>query len=123
VRVLRLCWLGIPTEEYEPTVELFRDVLGLAVEFEEPGTAELATQRDDRVQIFAPEHEYTEVTKAPVVIFEVDDLSAARTELEGARIELVGEIGRDENWEWLNFRAPDGRLYALGARLRPQQPT
>ena len=54
VRVLRLCWLGIPAREYEPMVRLLRDVMGLAVEFEEPTTTELSLPSGDRVQVFAP---------------------------------------------------------------------
>jgi hypothetical protein len=32
VKVLRLCWLGIPSQEYEPMVRLFRDVMDLQVD-------------------------------------------------------------------------------------------
>ncbi len=53
MRVLRLCWLGIPTSEYQPMVELLRDVMGLAVEFAEPTTTELSLPSGDRVQVFA----------------------------------------------------------------------
>jgi hypothetical protein len=40
----------------------------------------------------------------------------ARRELEAAGVEIVGELGRDSNWEWLHFRAPDGNLYELASR-------
>ena len=121
MRVLRLCWLGIPTERHEPTVAFLRDVLRLRVEFEEPGTVELSTAADDRVQVFAPGHPYfdffTEQANGPVALFEVDDLAGARAELVDAGIELVGEPGRDRRWEWLHFRGPDGNLYSLGSRV------
>jgi catechol 2,3-dioxygenase-like lactoylglutathione lyase family enzyme len=120
VRVLRLAWLGIAAREYEPTVEFFRSVMGLRVEFEEPGTTELSLPDDDRVQVLAPGHAYFKFfqneASGPVPLFEVDDLAGAHAELEAAGIRQVGEIDRDSMWEWLHFRAPDGNLYALGSR-------
>jgi hypothetical protein len=123
MRVLRLCWLGISAREYERMVELVRGVLDLKVVFEEPDTIELSTEDDDRIQVFAPGHEYFDFAPAPVVMFEVDDLAGARTELLAAGVDLVGDVGRDGQWEWQHFRAPDGHVYSLGARRGPRQPT
>ena len=50
-------------------------------------------------------------------LFEVDDVRAARSELEADGVEIVGDLGRDSEWEWLHFRAPDGNLYQLASRL------
>jgi catechol 2,3-dioxygenase-like lactoylglutathione lyase family enzyme len=123
LRVLGLRWLGIPTVEYEPTVRLLRDVMGLRVEFEQDTTIELSTSSGDRVQVFAPGDPYYEFftrrTNGPVALFEVDDVDAARGELTAAGIEVIGSNERDENWEWLHFRAPDGNVYELAAR-RPE---
>ena len=123
MRVLRLCWLGVPAERYESMVELLRGVLGLEVVFDEPGTIELSTEDDDRIQVFAPGHEYFDFAPAPVVMFEVDDLTGARSELLAAGVDLVGDVGRDRQWEWQHFRAPDSHVYSLGARRRPPPPT
>src|SRR4051812_29298877 len=123
MRVLRLCWLGIPSEQYEPMVGLLRDVMELRVELEEPGTTELSLPSGDRVQVFAPGHPYFELfsreAKGPVALFEVEDVSAARRELIAAGIEVVGPNDEDATWEWLHFRGPDGNLYELAAR-RPE---
>jgi hypothetical protein len=120
VKVLRRCWLGIPAREYEPMVRLFRDVMGLAVEFEEPTTTELSLPSGDRVQVFAPEDPYFaffgKQMNGPVALFEVDDIEGAHADLSAAGIEIVGDIERDSNWEWLHFQAPDGRLYELASR-------
>ena len=120
MRVLRLAWLGVPTTEYDLMLRLLRDVLGMTVEFEEPATTELSTEVGDRVQLFAPGHRYYELFRAnatgPVALFEVDDVHAARAELEVAGIELVGEPKSDSTWTWVNFRAPDGNLYELASR-------
>jgi hypothetical protein len=52
-----------------------------------------------------------------VPLFEVDDLVQARQRLVQARTAIVGPPDRDSHWEWLHFRAPDGHLYELAARL------
>jgi catechol 2,3-dioxygenase-like lactoylglutathione lyase family enzyme len=120
MRVLRLCWLCIPTREYEAMVRLLRDTMGLRVEFEDPTTTELSLPSGDRVQVFAPGNPYFEFfdnhANGPVALFEVDELSRARAELSAAGIEIVGDIARDTNWEWLHFHAPDGNLYVLAER-------
>jgi catechol 2,3-dioxygenase-like lactoylglutathione lyase family enzyme len=120
VRVKRLCWLGVGTAEYERMVAFLRDVLGMRVEFERVTTTELSLPSDDRVQVFGPGDPYYELFErhapGPVALFEVDDVHAARRELEEAGIELVGPIEGDDAWEWTNFVAPDGNLYELASR-------
>jgi len=120
MRVLRLCWLGIPTREYEPMVRLLRDIMKLRVEFEEPTTTELSLPSGDRVQVFAPGDQYFDFfgkhANGPVALFEVDEIRIAQAELVAAGVEIVGAVERDSNWEWLHFRAPDGNLYELASR-------
>jgi len=111
VRVLNIRWLGVPTDDLAATRAFFESVLGLRVRFEEPGTVELVTAEDDRVQLFAGR------PGAPVPLFEVDDVDAARLELEAAGIELVGDVERDSEWAYFAFRGPDGNVYELASRL------
>jgi hypothetical protein len=120
VRVRRLCWLGVTTAEHERMVAFLRYVMGMQVELERATTTELSLPSGDRVQVFGPGHPYyvlfSEHARGPVALFEVDDVRAARRELEEAGIELVGSIEADDTWEWLNFMAPDGNLYELASR-------
>jgi hypothetical protein len=98
-----------------------RDVLGLDVGFEEPTTTEFVTRDGDAFQVMGPGHAYAGLFgeyAGPVPLFEVDDLGVAREDLETAGVEIIGPVGRDEQWEWLNLRASDGHLYELGARRR-----
>jgi hypothetical protein len=101
-------------------VRFLRDVMGLAVEFEQPTTIELSLPSGDRVQVFAPDDPYFDFfrreSSGPVALFEVDDIHAAHAALTAAGIEIVGAFERDSNWEWLHFRAPDGNLYELASR-------
>jgi predicted enzyme related to lactoylglutathione lyase len=118
VKVLRIRWLGVRAERYDEMVGFLRDVLALTVEFEQDATTELSTAKGDRVQVFGPGHRYHELfATGPVALFEVDDVRRAARELEQGGAEVVGEIERDDSWEWVNFRTPDGNLYELAGRL------
>ena len=120
MRVLRLAWLGIAADEPQAMSDFLRDTLGLKVEFEQPQTLEFSTAQDDRIQVFGPGHRYFDLFRAnaggPVALFEVDDVAAAREELDRAGVELVGDLESDSAWEWFNFRAPDANFYALASR-------
>jgi catechol 2,3-dioxygenase-like lactoylglutathione lyase family enzyme len=120
MKVLRLRWLGIPAQEYDPMVRFLRDVMGLRVEFEEPTTTELSLPSGDRVQVFAPGDPYFDFFRkhahGPVALFEVDDVRVAHSDLAQAGIAVIGEIERDSSWEWLHVRAPDGNLYEFASR-------
>jgi catechol 2,3-dioxygenase-like lactoylglutathione lyase family enzyme len=121
MEVRNIRWVGVKTDEYQAMVGFLRDVLGLRVSFEEPLSAELTTSEGDQVQVMAPGHPYydffAEHAAGPVPLFEVDDVHAARRELEAAGVELIGTTERDSNWEWIHVRAPDGNLYELASRL------
>ena len=121
MEVRRLCWLGIRTEAYEPMIALLRDVFGMRVEFEEEASTELSLPSGDRVQVFGPGDRYYDFlgkhARGPVALFEVDDARAAREELVAAGVEIVGDLERDAEWEWVSFRAPDGNLYELASRF------
>jgi catechol 2,3-dioxygenase-like lactoylglutathione lyase family enzyme len=121
VEVRNIRWIGVPTENYAAMREFLARVMGLRVNFEEPTTVELETTEGDEIQLMAPGDPYfdffREHARGPVPLFEVDDVHAARADLEAAGIAIIGEIGRDSRWEWIHFRAPDGNLYELASRL------
>ncbi len=120
MKVLRFCWLGIRSQQYDAMVGLLRDVMGLRVEFEEATTIELSLPSGDRVQVFGPGDRYFEFfgehATGPVALFEVDEIRSARAELAASGVDVIGEIERDSEWEWLHFRGPDGNLYELASR-------
>jgi Glyoxalase/Bleomycin resistance protein/Dioxygenase superfamily len=121
MEVRNLRWIGIPTRQYGAMVSFLHEVMRLDVSFQETTTVEFTTTEGDQIQLMAPGDPYfeffTENAAGPVPLFEVDDVHRARTELVGAGVEIVGEMGRDGRWEWLHFRAPDGNLYELASRL------
>jgi catechol 2,3-dioxygenase-like lactoylglutathione lyase family enzyme len=115
-------WVGVRTDAYDAMVVFMRDTLGLKTRFEEPTTVELETTGGDEVQLFAPGDRYYEFfgehARGPVPLFEVDDVHAARRELEAAGIEIIGPTEHDSAWEWIHVRAPDGNLFELASRLK-----
>jgi catechol 2,3-dioxygenase-like lactoylglutathione lyase family enzyme len=121
VEVKNIRWVGIHTRQYDEMVRFLGDVMGMRRNFEEPATVEFETTEGDAVQVIGPGHPYFDFfgrhARGPVPLFEVDDLSQARQRLVEARTEIVGPPGRDSNWEWLHFRAPDSHLYELSTRL------
>jgi predicted enzyme related to lactoylglutathione lyase len=122
MRVKGLPWLGIPADDYASAVRFFTETLGLDVAFDEADTMELSAANDDRIQVFGPGHPYFRFYRdhgARIVpLFEVDNLDQARAELARSGAEVFGDPESDGAWAWLTFRAPDGNIYSLGARLR-----
>ncbi|HEX5469772.1 MAG TPA: VOC family protein [Gaiellaceae bacterium] len=120
MEVRNVRWVGIHTRRYAEMTAFLRDVLKLSPNFEEPTTVEFSTSEGDEVQVMAPGDPYFDFFEAqatgPVPLFEVDNVHAARRELEEAGVEIVGPAGRDKRWEWIHFRAPDGNLYELASR-------
>jgi hypothetical protein len=95
MEVRNVRWVGVHTHHYGEMVSLLRDTMG-----------------PDPYSEFFKEH-----AAGPVPLFEVDNVHLARSELMDAGIEILGPVGRDSNWEWIHFRAPDGNLYELASRL------
>jgi hypothetical protein len=109
-----LVWVGTATERYEPTVAFFKDVMGLSVFHQSPALTVLRTSGGDWVEVFGPDHEhFGEFDTGPVVEFLVEDLDAARAELEGRGVEFLHDNHAWEQFAWAHFRAPDGNIYGI----------
>lgn len=114
MNVQAIVWAGIRTERTEEMVSLFRDVLGLAEKERQSGMTSVACPNGDTVEVFTTEEpEHTFFTTGPVVGFLVDDVDAARRDLEAAGVELIGEVGRGGGYAWQHFRGPDGNVYEV----------
>jgi catechol 2,3-dioxygenase-like lactoylglutathione lyase family enzyme len=122
VNVRRIGWMGTRTPAFEETARFFGEVLGLEQVDRSPGFAMFRLPAADRdfVEVFSP-HEAAPAdgrlyTTGPVVGFVVDDVEAARRELELVGVELLGEIvrvGSLPGYAYFHFRAPDGCVYAM----------
>jgi catechol 2,3-dioxygenase-like lactoylglutathione lyase family enzyme len=109
-----LVWVGTATERYEQTVAFFRDVMGLAMFHQNPALAVLRAPGGEWVEVFGPGHEhFAEFDTGPVVEFLVDDVPAARAELEGRGVRFLHQNHSWEEFTWAHFRAPDGNIYGI----------
>jgi catechol 2,3-dioxygenase-like lactoylglutathione lyase family enzyme len=127
--VRRLGFLGTRTDNFSETTRFFRDVLGLATYYEEPDFAMLSLPgaEHDFVEIIGPaaassEFQAATYTTGPVASFVVEDVVAARAELEAADVELLDDITWSSSVEglgWFHFRGPDGCVYGMmqGSRV------
>lgn len=127
MRVKRIGYVGVRTNDVDGVTSFFRDVLGLdAVSDDEMVTFQrLPTHRRDLVEVYA--QEFRDIRLIPddadfVIAFVVDDIREAMAEVRAAGLELVNEpvwaaeaFGEPAYGEfaWFWVRAPDGRIYAI----------
>ena len=114
--VRKLCWLGLSVEDPAVAATFFRDILGMAVRFDEPDSIELETAEGDRVQLFGPSSRYFERARRPFPLFEVDDAPQAHAALSAVDVE-IGPLESDSKWTWFDITGPEGLVCELGSRL------
>lgn len=113
MKILGLAWLGTRAADFDATVRFAEDVLGLNRAFEDDGVVGFKLPDGSLFEIFAPGVPAGgHPPEGLVGGFEVDDLTAARAELDAAGME-VGELQTAGGGAWFYFRAPDGNLYEL----------
>jgi predicted enzyme related to lactoylglutathione lyase len=114
MKITGLVWVGTATDQYEGTVEFFRNVLGLSVFHESPNLSILRMPSGEWVEVFGPGHEhFGEFDTGPVVEFRVEDMEEARAELEGRGVKFLHENHTWGDYTWAHFRGPDGNIYGI----------
>jgi catechol 2,3-dioxygenase-like lactoylglutathione lyase family enzyme len=113
MEIIKLAWVGTRTDNAEPTVQFFLDVLGLRLGLEHEGFWMLQLPDGSKVEVFGPETPANRhFTTGPVVGFLVDDVFSATAELRSAGIEILHDPEVDDHGNaWVHFRAPDGNVY------------
>jgi catechol 2,3-dioxygenase-like lactoylglutathione lyase family enzyme len=113
VDILKLAWVGTRTDNDEPTLAFFRDVLGLPADQLGPGFWLCRLPDGSKVEVFGPASDINRhFTTGPVAGFLVDDVFAATDELRSAGVEILLEPELDRSGNaWVHFRAPDGHIY------------
>jgi catechol 2,3-dioxygenase-like lactoylglutathione lyase family enzyme len=119
MRVLGYTWAGVRTADLKSTAHFFADVLGLSPIHEGRGMVQFELPSGQLFEVFGSESRYYQLHACPVLAFQVDDVRAARTELESRGVEFVTAIDGDESEAWTYFRGPDGYLYELWQTPRP----
>jgi predicted enzyme related to lactoylglutathione lyase len=116
-------FIVLPTEDFERAVEFYGSVLGLresirygskpGVEFE-TGSLTLAIMESQAFGMtFAP-HTHP-------VAFHVEDVAAARAELESRGVEFAAETMDSGVCHMAHFRDPDGNVLMLHSRYIPRE--
>jgi hypothetical protein len=114
MKIKGIVWLGTRTDRFEQMTDFCRNVLGMSQTFIEPGFAIFDLPDGDRLEVFGADRSMNEFMTHPVAGFLVDDIEAARAELEARGIEFIGPIHSDtDDYKWTHFRAPDGFVYEL----------
>ena len=114
IRPKNIAFGGIRTANLDETVAFFRDVMGLEVDHADEVLAAFRCSEQDTFEVFSeddPEHDF--MTTGPVIGFGVDDVAAARVELESRGVEFLEETQSRGGHEWAHFRGPDGVVYEI----------
>jgi len=113
MKVKGISWIGVGTGDFAGTLSFFTDILGLQpAVVDERGVALLSAGRQV-VELFGDGTRGRALTSPPAIAFEVDDVAAARDELLVKGVEVIGEIGAWNGFEWLYFRGPEGYVFAV----------
>ena len=127
MRVKRIGYVGLRTDDVDSMTSFFRDVIGLeaAGEGETVTFQRLPTHRRDLLEVYAQEHRDARLIPDDtdvVIAFVVDDMREAMAEVQAAGLDLVGDpvwaaeaFGDPSLGEfaWFFVRAPDGRVFAI----------
>ena len=114
MKIKGIVWLGTRTDRFEQMTDFCRNLMKLPQTLLEPGFAVYELPNGDLFEVFGPDSSFTEFMTHPVAGFLVDDIEAARAEMEAKGIEFLGPIqGETDDYKWTHFRAPDGFVYEL----------
>lgn len=114
MKIKGIVWLGTRTHRFDQMTDFCRNLLGLSQRMLEPGFAVFEMPNGDLFEVFGSEGSMNTFMDHPVAGLLVDDIEAARAEMESKGIEFLGPIqGETDDYKWTHFRAPDGFVYEL----------
>ncbi len=118
MRVLGYTWAGVRTADLKSAAHFFGDLLGLSLIHEGKGMVQFEVPSGQLFEVFGSESRYYPLHACPVLAFQVEDVCAARKELESRGVEFVTDIEGDESDAWAYFCGPDGYLYEVWQTAR-----
>jgi catechol 2,3-dioxygenase-like lactoylglutathione lyase family enzyme len=119
MRVLGYTWAGVRTANLKSAARFFADVLGFSLIHKGEGLVQFEMPSGQLFEVFDSESRYYQLHACPVLAFQVEDVRAARKELESQGVEFVTDVDGNESEAWAYFRGPDGYLYELWQTSRP----
>jgi catechol 2,3-dioxygenase-like lactoylglutathione lyase family enzyme len=106
----------------ESATRFFAEVLGLSITHEGEGLVQFEMPSGQLFEVFGRKNRYYQLHTCPVLAFQVENVRAARKEIESRGVEFVTDVDGNESEAWTYFRGPDGYLYELWQTLRPLKP-
>jgi len=119
MRVLGYTWAGVRTADLKSTTRFFAEVLGLSAIHKGEGLVQFEMFSGQLFEVFGSKSRYYPFHACPVLAFQVEDVRAARKELESRGVQFVTDVAGKKSEAWTYFRGPDGYLYELWQTARP----
>jgi catechol 2,3-dioxygenase-like lactoylglutathione lyase family enzyme len=120
-----IVWVSSRTPSFDEMRSFVAETLELEPYYEEEHMSLFRFPNGDTFEVTGPRSPYWQTPPvepppdgrgpAPVAAFQVDDVDAARTELEAKGIRFLGPVHSDPGSgnRWTHFVAPDGYVYEL----------
>jgi hypothetical protein len=86
MRVLGYTWAGVRSTDLKSTVSFFCDTLGLSLIEQHESFAQFEMPSGQLFEVFGSKSRYYQLHACPVLGFQVEDVRAARKELESAGV-------------------------------------
>ena len=125
MEVKGIVWVASRTPHYREMRDFVADALGLEASYEEDDFALFSFPSGDTFEVTGPRSPvYTDPPldapedgrgPSPIAAFQVDDVDAARAELEAKGIRFIGPVHSDPHSgnRWSHFVAPDGYVWEI----------
>jgi catechol 2,3-dioxygenase-like lactoylglutathione lyase family enzyme len=119
MHVLGYTWAGVRTRDLNSSSRFFSDILGLRRVHDDKGLVQFELPSGQLFEVFSSESRYYQFHNCPVVGFQVEDVRAAKQEMESKGTDFMTDVFGDDKEAWAYFRGPDGYLYEIWQTQRP----
>jgi catechol 2,3-dioxygenase-like lactoylglutathione lyase family enzyme len=119
VRVLGYTWAGVRTNDLNSSSRFFSDILLFRRVHDGKAWVQFELPSGQLFEVFGSESRYYQFHNCPVVGFQVEDVRAAKQEMESKDIQFMTDVFGDVKDAWAYFRGPDGFLYEIWQTQRP----
>ena len=117
--MLGYTWAGVRTNDLNTSSRFFSDILGLRRVHDGKGLVQFELPPGQLFEVFGSESRYYQFHNCPVVGFQVEDVRAAKQEMESKGIQFMTDVFGDDKEAWAYFRGLDGYLYEIWQTQRP----
>lgn len=115
MKTTKLVWVGIRTTDFGKSVRFFRDVMGMTLHEldENKEFAWFKLESGQSFELFGPADQKRAFMTGPVLGFQVEDVRAARREMEAAGVEFITEVREARGSAWCYFKGPSGEVLEI----------